>query len=310
MDLGNRCILNAKEDPIASFQASNLAKYYHLEKGTRSLDDELLNKFLHKAKELFKIWYKPNRTFKLIPSSKYLTIVLRAPYQYIVVMLCRLCGEQDASKFTLSLIPLIYYCANEGSMFNWVDILSIILVESITVVKETKPEKFPSFHMVSYLLDIMCIPHQYPKMGWAWKPVDSSIHIYYKVLWEHNYIIEYHKIYNHFLAPMYEFIFCAPTLCMTDKVLEIIQNIGDCYLMENETYIRIYGATKAPHLLLRFVPNKLVVQEITYQIVIYGVGAALYRENKAMWHLLLLWVGSYSFENIKRAQAKVDMLLS
>jgi hypothetical protein len=94
------------------------------------------------------------------------------------------------SKMLLnSLVPnaLIYYYVDEGSSFNWDDILSTSLAESITVVKETEPGKFPSFHMASYLLDIMCICHQYPKMGWAWKPTDPSIHIYCKVLWEHKY---------------------------------------------------------------------------------------------------------------------------
>jgi hypothetical protein len=83
---------------------------------------------------------------------------------------------------------MIYYYVDEKSMFNWANILSSILVESITVVKETEPGKFPSFHMASYLLDIMCVPHQYPKMGWASKPTESSIHTYCKVLWDQKYM--------------------------------------------------------------------------------------------------------------------------
>jgi hypothetical protein len=84
-------------------------------------------------------------------------------------------------------------------------------------------------------------------MGWAWKPSDPTIHIYCKVLWEHKYRTKYHKICENFLAPLYEFIFCSPALCMTDKALVIIRRIGDWYLMEHGTYIRIYGAMKAPH---------------------------------------------------------------
>jgi hypothetical protein len=63
---------------------------------------------------------------------------------------------------------------------------------------------------------------------------------------------------------------------MIDKELEIIWKIGDWYLMEHGTYIRIYDATKSPHLLLIFVPDKLVLQEIVYQTVIYEVRAALF----------------------------------
>ena len=49
--------------------------------------------------------------------------------------------------------------------------------------------------------------------------------------------------------------------------------------MENGTYIRVYGAMKSPHLLSWFVPDKLVLQEVTYQTIIHGVGGILYRGN-------------------------------
>jgi hypothetical protein len=64
---------------------------------------------------------------------------------------------------------------------------------------------------------------------------------------------------------------------MTDKVLVVIKRIGYWYLMEHGTYIRIYGAMKAPHLLPQFVPDKLVLQEVAYQMVINGVRGILYR---------------------------------
>jgi hypothetical protein len=119
-------------------------------------------------------------------------------------------------------------------------------MEAITTVIESHPGTFPRFHMSSYLIDIMCVAHQYPNMGWAWKPTDTTIHIYCKVLWEHKYRTKYQKIYEHFLAPLYEFIFCTPTPCMTDKEIVVIKRIGDWYLMEHNTYIRVYGAMKSP----------------------------------------------------------------
>jgi hypothetical protein len=86
----------------------------------------------------------------------------------MVAMLCRLYKEPYASKFSLSYMPLIHYCADEGSSFNWDDILSTNLAEAITSVVEAQPKTFLNFHMSSYLIDIMCIAHQYPNMGWAW----------------------------------------------------------------------------------------------------------------------------------------------
>jgi hypothetical protein len=85
--------------------------------------------------------------------------------------------------------------------------------------------------------------------------------------------------------------------------LGIIWNIGDGYLMEYETYIREYGANKAPHFLPRFSPGQLVFQEISYQTVIYEVRVALYGDKKDIYPPLPLWVGSYSFKSIKQAQA-------
>jgi len=125
----------------------------------------------------------------------------------MVAMLCQLYGEPYAFHFSLSYIPLIYYCTYEGISFNWDNILSANRIVAITTVTEDQPYTFPSFHMSSYLLDIMCVSHQYPIMGWTWKPSDPTIHTYYKVLWEHKYRTQYQKICEHLLAPLYESIF-------------------------------------------------------------------------------------------------------
>jgi hypothetical protein len=100
----------------------------------------------------------------------------------MVEMIYRLYIEKDASKFMFSLIPLIYYRTGEGSTSDLAEILSTNLTKSIVGVKNTKPRNFPNFHMSLYLLDIMCVVHQYPKMGWAWILKNLAIHIYSKVL--------------------------------------------------------------------------------------------------------------------------------
>jgi hypothetical protein len=82
-------------------------------------------------------------------------------------MLCRLYGELDAQKFRMTWVPLLYYVADVGSTFNWVDILSSSLEEALKVGKNITPREFLSFHMSSYLLDVMCICHSFPQMGWA-----------------------------------------------------------------------------------------------------------------------------------------------
>jgi hypothetical protein len=80
--------------------------------------------------------------------------------------------------------------------------------------------------------------------------------------------------------------------------------------MEYDTYIKVCKATKAPHLLPKFIPNRLVMQEIAYQTLVYGVGAALNRDKKMIWPPLSLWVGACSFKDVKVAQAEADTLAS
>jgi hypothetical protein len=93
----------------------------------------------------------------------------------------------------------------------------------------------------------------------------------------------------------------APPSCMTDKAIVVIKRFGDWYLMEHGTYIRIYGMMNPPHLLPRFVPNKLVLQEVAYQTIIHGVGGMMYRLKKTIFPPLPLYVGNYFFGNTKQA---------
>ena len=80
--------------------------------------------------------------------------------------------------------------------------------------------------------------------------------------------------------------------------------------MEHGTYIRIYNAMKPPHLLPRFVPDKLFLQEVAYQTIIHGVGGMLYRLKKGIWPTLPLYIGNYFFVSTKQAQEEVDIFLS
>jgi hypothetical protein len=72
-ELETRYIINSKEHPIASFEASIITSCYHLENRERSSNEKLIRKFLHDQKELLKAWYKPDKKFKSRPSGEYPT---------------------------------------------------------------------------------------------------------------------------------------------------------------------------------------------------------------------------------------------
>jgi hypothetical protein len=51
----------------------------------------------------------------------------------------------------------------------------------------------------------------------------------------------------------------------------------------DEVYIRISHSTKAPHWFLHFVPDTLLLQEISYQTYVNRVAASLHKSNKGHW---------------------------
>jgi hypothetical protein len=87
------------------------------------------------------------------------------------------------------------------------------------------------------------------------------------------------KICKKFIIPLYKLLLCAQRLsCHRNQCYSWEDRI--LVHVENGTYIRVYGATKYPHLFPRFVPDKVVLQEVAYQTLLNGVGGALTRDNK------------------------------
>jgi hypothetical protein len=48
----------------------------------------------------------------------------------------------------------------------------------------------------------------------------------------------------------------------------MISNVGQWYLDEHDTYIRVFGATGTPHLLPVDVPDCIIVGDLYYQIIL------------------------------------------
>jgi hypothetical protein len=125
---------------------------YHLKKRTKKLDNELLGEFKHTNKDLCLRWYKADKQFKLKTITRYPTCLLRRTYQFMLVVICRLYRDSDASKFPLLYMPSIYHSVEKELSFNWDDILSTNLAEAIIIVVEAPPGTFPYFHMSLYLI--------------------------------------------------------------------------------------------------------------------------------------------------------------
>jgi hypothetical protein len=60
----------------------------------------------------------------------------------------------------------------------------------------------------------------------------------------------------------------------------MVSKVGHWYFEETNTYIRVFGATCAPHLLPIHIPDQLIVGEICYLTILEGYNATLVKEKK------------------------------
>jgi len=91
--------------------------------------------------------------------------------------------------------------------------------------------------------------------------------------------------------------------------MEVLSNIGDWYIERDFTYIRIYGATKAPHLLPKFVPERLVLREIAYQTILHGFNAYLVKEKLKTFISYSVCIGHYGLNNSVFARMEAHAML-
>jgi hypothetical protein len=79
-------------------------------------------------------------------------------------------------------------------------------------------------------------------------------------------------------------------------------------LLMNFLYIRIYGCEGAPHILPRYVPDRLALREIAYQTIGVGIVASLSKSQKKQWPSFPISLGIFSLLNAKHALKEVEKM--
>ena len=90
----------------------------------------------------------------------------------------------------------------------------------------------------------------------------------------------------------------------------MVKELEDWYMTLIGVYIRIARSTKPPHWLPHFVPNSLLLQEISYQTFINGVATSLQKHEKGLWPQFPLMTQVCKIENLKQARDEVNLLSS
>lgn len=54
--------------------------------------------------------------------------------------------------------------------------------------------------------------------------------------------------------------------CMPCEMMEAMPELADWFASPDETYLKMFGSQKSPHILPRYATDKLVMQEFAYHI--------------------------------------------
>lgn len=82
------------------------------------------------------------------------------------------------------------------------------------------------------------------------------------------------------MYPLHKFLFMHTTPQFLEEGHRALQGIGDWYVKKRHSYTRISGLNDTPHLLPMFVPNRLLLKEITYEMGVRGITTSLIGSSK------------------------------
>ena len=130
-------------------------------------------------------------------------------------------------------------------------------------------------------------------MGLNWVLPTPPIHIYQSELWDTNYVTNFYDICESFLGQVYLLIFNKEALALSPESKTLIAKMGYWYVSESFTYIKLFGSNVA-HMLPKMVPDRLVLEEISFQMVIEGIYKKCAAPKRRFWPKFPLTLGSLS----------------
>ena len=134
-------------------------------------------------------------------------------------MLNRIFGRAHGRSFKLEWVPIIFYVATQGTIFNWDNIVSNSLSTRMASALGGVSQKKSDFYMSSILIDCILCNQPFPNMTCIWDRERSPIYSAYKPLWAHKYHSHYREVCEHFIMPLYTLIFLKGCDCMSEEAL-------------------------------------------------------------------------------------------
>ena len=160
--------------------------------------------------------------------------------------------------------------AVNATIMNWAQLLLENLAKAIIEYRRKISSYltiFPPLFMSASVMDAIYFFSQFPNMGWKWTLQNPlPIHIYHNILWESQFHPHFYKRCQGIILPIHRVVFdnIVPRFSKEAKVdiFPEARSFGEVTF----TYIRVFGSIASLHVLLYYVPNKLLAREIAYQI--------------------------------------------
>jgi hypothetical protein len=173
---------------------------------------------------------------------------------------------------------------------------------------KSKGEHAP-FYMSAFIMDAICFRNPFTLMNWSWTPtVTEPIHFYHAKLWEENSKDSFYEICHNMVIPIHENIYGHPPRKILEQIMGNLSAIVDWYIEELFSYIRVFGCYISPHVLPRFLPDRLVCREVANQIVSGGITKKMKATQKRIWPTFPIQVGVFSLSHFGHAKVEASTL--
>lgn len=111
---------------MGSFTPDNLPQMYHLQEPQKLYEKYFLEHFAKENEDPIDVtqsWRLGSDKFKWEKYGMYPISSLSTPHNFVAVMIFRLFGKADSTKFSIEWVPLIVVVVN-AIIMNWIHILS------------------------------------------------------------------------------------------------------------------------------------------------------------------------------------------
>jgi hypothetical protein len=134
----------------------------------------------------------------------------------------------------------------------------------------------------------------------------EPIHFYHSNLCEEKAKYLFYETCNRVVVSVHIDLYGCPPPQISERIMGNMGKIADWFIEENFSYIRVFGCSVPPHVLLIFLPNRLVCREVAYRTITGGINKELKVALKKVWPTFPLQVGMFTL--LEFGHSKVDVV--